>query len=1328
MRRQASAGEIAWHDTSPMVRDVWAGLALLGWHEQSSAFQSCIVVQQVASSPVRGSDTWLVRFEDGVEHSLSRESLRSRWASPLRLLSLWGDYYVATVKDVLAGSVLRLDFGADDIRWALVDELLQDGPPGLHELHPGMFVACQLSQGGEALGCRRARLLNRNEDRTCDVLFEDGQKASVACSAIRLPRSMAGSPSTLPKPKVGQTVYALFGEWCSTIVDRPAQQPGGRVHATVLGTDGTSWQSIVGVHELVGLDGGDGSAAGWWRQSKLAMGTPLVVRIPAEARWESALFVSPSDERGLLHVVLADGTELHVDASRIRERTGPRHTLEIARQQSAARAEYHRQRSTAMVHRFIANAGTPEQCAARCLQRAVKRRNAARRMRLTLRAATKLQAGVRRRAAHLEKARLEEQLRTLKEDARRHSAATAIQARCRSQSARGIVMEQRTLAAAAEEETRMKHENAATRIQSRTRCGAAKAVLSALQAQRQRDEAARAALVVLRERSTLRIQSYARMYAAKADAAERRALKAGEEVKKRRMVAAILLQSHVNGRAARLKVMKLRTDALEHEKLIRASALLLQTQVRGYAARREVATLQADRRARLEAEAAAAEEARLAAEAAAKAKAAEEARLAAGAAATIQACRRSLKQRRRLQASLRAAVVLQARVRGRAGRARADHALHLRTEAEKRQREMTAAATSIQSLARQRSSRVAFLKVLAATMAVQALGRGRLGRCKAANAKVEQTRRRTAATRIQASHRSHREQRRLSVSISASIMLQARMRRRLSVQKAKARLHAALVLQSCARGMLARGYARTLRGRRTEQRCRASVTIQSRQRTRHEQKQLRAAVVAAVTVQAVARMHSARVEAIHLASERDLIAAAKSTAATHIQAVARGKTAYRERKRALLSAVLLQTSARRLQACAAVQSVREAARAAEQARLEAEAKAKEEACLAAIAEAKAKADEEARRAALSEAEARAEEKARRAAEAKAKAEEEAAKAIAEEQRLAAEAAAKAKAEEDARLAAEAAARAEAEAAKAAAVEKARLAAEAAAKAKQEEEARRAAEAEAKAKAELEARVLAEAAAAEEARLAAEAAAKAEYERRLATEAAARAEEEARLLAEAEHAAMQHRAAAAIQSVQRGAQQQKRLQLAVAATIRLQARMRGMRAQSVTSQLRKEKAERRAAEKAAEARAATEKAAELRRFLREELSQLEAVIAERVSLRPSDKKILRPPKPYMRGFSYNVKVERKHGKFGMGHDEFNCVVVVHPDSAADDAGLHVGDAVCSVNGKPLTGLLTASLVGKESVELRLLRRPAQPFEYCDLNKLRSNLIASGRLYV
>ena len=82
----------------------------------------------------------------------------------------------------------------------------------------------------------------------------------------------------------------------------------------------------------------------------------------------------------------------------------------------------------------------------------------------------------------------------------------------------------------------------------------------------------------------------------------------------------------------------------------------------------------------------------------------------------------------------------------------------------------------------------------------------------------------------------------------------------------------------------------------------------------------------------------------------------------------------------------------------------------------------------------------------------------------------------------------------------------------------------------------------------------------------------------------------------------------------------------------------------------------------------------------------------------------------------VEVSRKDGRFGMGHDEHNRVVKVHPGSAAEDAGLRVGDAVSGCDGRALEGLLTAALQGKERVVLRIVRRTEQEFEWSDLRRV------------
>ena len=86
----------------------------------------------------------------------------------------------------------------------------------------------------------------------------------------------------------------------------------------------------------------------------------------------------------------------------------------------------------------------------------------------------------------------------------------------------------------------------------------------------------------------------------------------------------------------------------------------------------------------------------------------------------------------------------------------------------------------------------------------------------------------------------------------------------------------------------------------------------------------------------------------------------------------------------------------------------------------------------------------------------------------------------------------------------------------------------------------------------------------------------------------------------------------------------------------------------------------------------------------------------------------------------VTMKRKEGRFGMGHDEHNNVVLVHPGSAAEECGLRVGDSIKAVDGEPLTGLLNASLQGKESVRLSLLRKATEAFEYIDLQAVAAEV--------
>ena len=82
-------------------------------------------------------------------------------------------------------------------------------------------------------------------------------------------------------------------------------------------------------------------------------------------------------------------------------------------------------------------------------------------------------------------------------------------------------------------------------------------------------------------------------------------------------------------------------------------------------------------------------------------------------------------------------------------------------------------------------------------------------------------------------------------------------------------------------------------------------------------------------------------------------------------------------------------------------------------------------------------------------------------------------------------------------------------------------------------------------------------------------------------------------------------------------------------------------------------------------------------------------------------------------SMATRITRKEGRFGMGHDEENRIIVVHPGSAAADCGLQVGDWVRRVDGVALEGLLTTTLTGKESVVLHILRKATGYFELLDL---------------
>ena len=102
---------------------------MLGWDpdvlDGRGAFQNCVALAPAGKR-------WLVRFDCGSERKLQLRELRERWAMPLRVLGLWGDYHVATVLESLGG-LLRVDFGGVP-RWALPEEIVRPERPDDAEL------------------------------------------------------------------------------------------------------------------------------------------------------------------------------------------------------------------------------------------------------------------------------------------------------------------------------------------------------------------------------------------------------------------------------------------------------------------------------------------------------------------------------------------------------------------------------------------------------------------------------------------------------------------------------------------------------------------------------------------------------------------------------------------------------------------------------------------------------------------------------------------------------------------------------------------------------------------------------------------------------------------------------------------------------------------------------------------------------------------------------------------------------------------------------------------------------------------------------------------
>ena len=448
-------------------------------------------------------------------------------------------------------------------------------------------------------------------------MFEQEQ-AIVGASELRLPRSYAADVKVKP-PKIGTTVYALFGNWWRASITQPSEQQAGRVNALMGGaSDDTSWQSSFGLSEIVALDGGEARADAPMRHS-LSMGSPVVVRrMDADSgdRWEGAVYVAESSEQpGRLQVVLADGIELHVDPRFVRIRLGPAHLLIVAQRQSEKRVEKKRQHSAARrasveVNDDRSRRAELEGLAATRLQATERRRLAQGQMRRSINAVRLLQAASRGHSAREEAGRMREQLKALREEGRRRDAATAIQARSRSHAAHSEVQKRREIAAAEEAAKEAgRQEHAATAIQSRVRGDAARTEASDRRAEQQSLRAA--ALHALREASATRIQCIGRSGAARAVVRELRATKRRAEEEE---AARILAEEEAAAEAARIKAEEEAAAEAARIKVEEAEAAAKAAEEAAAAEATRIRAEEAAAAARAAEEAAAAEAARLKAE------------------------------------------------------------------------------------------------------------------------------------------------------------------------------------------------------------------------------------------------------------------------------------------------------------------------------------------------------------------------------------------------------------------------------------------------------------------------------------------------------------------------------------------------------------------------------------------------------------------------------------------------------------------------------------------------------------------------------------------
>ena len=147
---------MCWHDVPPMGYDVSEGKSVIAWCEETSCFESAVVVEAKVGAKLR------LRFDSGADGAVPLSLIRERWHVPLRVLLLWGDYHQATVMEAEEqGGLLRIDFGGGSVRWAQPEELLAAEPPPRDALVPGAYVGACLEQDGR---CYKRSSIVANDD------------------------------------------------------------------------------------------------------------------------------------------------------------------------------------------------------------------------------------------------------------------------------------------------------------------------------------------------------------------------------------------------------------------------------------------------------------------------------------------------------------------------------------------------------------------------------------------------------------------------------------------------------------------------------------------------------------------------------------------------------------------------------------------------------------------------------------------------------------------------------------------------------------------------------------------------------------------------------------------------------------------------------------------------------------------------------------------------------------------------------------------------------------------------------------------------------------